>query len=272
MSGSDANVPMVTFNASLFDRAADLYDESPPFFQQQGRMLVEFTHLPVGAQVLDVGSGKGAVVLPALDAVGLTGTVTAVDVSEEMVRHLRGYGLPGLSVHQADVAALPLADGSCDHATSGFTFHILSDTAGAFREVARVLRPGGTLCWSMPGTHPDANEWQQAYGEIYARFSSRLPQMPTEMSPEHDLDAAITNAGFEVLEQTSNAVSIPVGDAEGYWAWTQSHGVRWLTDALDTKGAAELKAAVISSLVEQHPTQGRDIMVAPTFFRLAKVE
>jgi ubiquinone/menaquinone biosynthesis C-methylase UbiE len=52
----------MTYNADLFDRAASQYDESPPFFRVLGEKLVEFARLPSGAEVLDIGAGKGAVV------------------------------------------------------------------------------------------------------------------------------------------------------------------------------------------------------------------
>jgi hypothetical protein len=47
------------FNAELFDRLAGLYDETPPFFKTLGADLVEYAGLPSGANVLDLGAGKG---------------------------------------------------------------------------------------------------------------------------------------------------------------------------------------------------------------------
>ena len=258
----------MTFNAELFDRAAAAYDENPPFFRTVGQRLVDFARLPSGADVLDVGAGKGAVTVPALRAVGSTGRVTAVDVSEAMVAALVALELPGLDVRRSDVTDLPFPDAAFDHAVSGFTLHIVADLAAALQEIHRVLRPGGTLTCSLAGTHPDAEEWQAAYGQIFADFSARLEDVPQAMSPLRDLDKVIAASGFDVVDDVRSPVSLPVGGAAQYWAWTQTHGARWLSDALPPAGAAELRAAVIDSLERLHPTQGRDILVAPRFLRL----
>lgn len=266
----------VTFNSDLFDRVADRYDERPPFFSTQGRKLVEFAGIAPGSRVLDVGAGRGAVTIAAVEAVGPNGWVDAVDVAQGMVDHLRLFELPNLRVHCADVAQLPLPDSAVDEVVSGFTMHILADLGVALREVHRVMRPGGTFCWSMPGTHPDAREWQAAYGDIFRRFEARLAKAPAEMSDENDMDAVIADSGFEVLEERNVPVSIPVGGANAYWDWTQSHGARWLTDALvdagDQNAASELRHDVIRSLEGLHPTRGRDIMVAPLMVRMRNTE
>jgi trans-aconitate methyltransferase len=93
---------------------------------------------------------------------------------------------------------------------------------------------------------------------------------PSEMSDEIDLGDTVLSAGFDVVEQITVPISIPVGGAEQYWEWTQTHGARWLSDELDAAAADEFRNAVIDSLLEKHPTQGRDIMVAPLFTKLIR--
>ena len=73
--------------AGLFGRAASTYDRvGPRFFCHFGRRLVEVARIPKGARVLDIATGTGAVLLPAIDAVGPQGYVTGIDLSEEMVQ------------------------------------------------------------------------------------------------------------------------------------------------------------------------------------------
>jgi ubiquinone/menaquinone biosynthesis C-methylase UbiE len=260
----------MSFNAELFDRAAKQYDERPPFFKILGQKLVDFAELPEGASVLDVGAGKGAVTVPALRAVGGKGHVTATDVSDQMIQFLESTKAENLSVLHDDILSTKLPDSNFDHAVSGFTLHILGNLGKALSNTQRLLRRKGTLSWSKPGSHPDALEWEETYGHLYESFSQRAVSKPLEMIDEIDLGDIFLSAGFDVVEQVTVPVSIPVGGAEQYWEWTQTHGARWLTDQLDAADADEFRNGVIDSLLDKHPTQGRDIMVAPLFTKLIR--
>lgn len=260
-------ISIVTFNSELFDQVAARYDEKPPFFQILGKRLVDFARLPSGSSVLDIGAGRGAVTFPSLVAVGPSGRVTAIDVSPNMLNELQAHSIPNLTLRLEDVSSSNLPDASHDHAVSGFTLHILSEPRAALEQVARVLRPGGTLSWSKPGTHPAAQEWEDAYGQIFSTFSRRLTSIPTEMTDQLNEETIFESVGFEVIDQTVFSLELSVGGPAEYWDWTQTHGARWLTDQLSSDDAAEFKNAVIQSLQQLHPTRGQDIMVAPILTR-----
>lgn len=261
----------MTFNRDLFDSVSAVYDERPPFFQTVGRELVRQAHLPGGCEVVDLGCGRGAVTV-ALHTEADVGHVTAVDVSPQMVGHLRRLGLERVTAVEADLVALPFPDVAFDHATSGFTLHILGASArAAAGEIYRVLRPGGTLTWSMPGPHPDTVAWSQEYAAIYAEFTARLDDQPVEMNPTEPAERVLQEAEFELVEHEQVPVVLPVGGPEAYWDWTQTHGVRWLTDALDPDGGRELRQRVIGSLERLHPDGGNTIRAAPHVYRMRRV-
>jgi ubiquinone/menaquinone biosynthesis C-methylase UbiE len=102
---------------------------------------------PDGATVLDVGTGPG-VLLAELATRRPDLTLIGVDLSADMVaaaaRNLSGFGARA-SVKQADVAELPLADGSVDVVVSSLSLHHWDRPAEAIGELRRVLRPGGRL-------------------------------------------------------------------------------------------------------------------------------
>ncbi len=63
--------------AGVFSRGAATYDRvGPAFFSHFGRRLVELAQIPSGARVLDIATGRGAVLFPAAEAVGPQGQVT----------------------------------------------------------------------------------------------------------------------------------------------------------------------------------------------------
>ena len=106
-----------------------------------------------GRLVLEVGCGSAPC---SRWLVGQGAAVVGFDLSAGMLGHARAAaGRTGVTVPlvQADVCQLPFADASFDVACSAFgAIPFVADSAGAQREVARVLRPGGR--WVFAVTHP----------------------------------------------------------------------------------------------------------------------
>jgi len=120
--------------------------------------LLDDLHLRGDEQVLDLGCGRGAVLLLAARRL-TTGRAVGVDVwrsfdqsgnSEEATR--RNAVAEGVAdrvqLHTADMTALPLQDDSFDLVVSSLAIHNIRGRAGrakAVNEAVRVLRPGGRL-------------------------------------------------------------------------------------------------------------------------------
>jgi ubiquinone/menaquinone biosynthesis C-methylase UbiE len=106
-----------------------------------------------GRRVLEVGCGSAPC---SRWLAGQGASVTGFDLSAGMLRHARaGADRTGVTVPlvQADVCALPFRDAAFDIAFSAFgAIPFVADSAGAMREVSRVLRPGGR--WVFAATHP----------------------------------------------------------------------------------------------------------------------
>ncbi len=102
-----------------------------------------------GRRVLEVGAGgaQGARWLAAQGA-----RAVALDLSHAMLAHALGRS-PAVALVQADAARLPFADATFDLACSAYgAVPFVADAGAVFREVARVLRPGGR--WVFSVTHP----------------------------------------------------------------------------------------------------------------------
>lgn len=106
-----------------------------------------------GEVVLDLGSGAGFDAFIAAARVGAEGHVHGVDMTREMVgraRHnaaafKRRTGLANLSFHQGQIEALPLPDASVDVVISNCVINLSPDQPRVWRELSRVLRPGGRV-------------------------------------------------------------------------------------------------------------------------------
>lgn len=126
--------------AGSFGAAADVYDRSRPSYPVEAVRWA----LPEGAQrVLDLGAGTGKLTTVLLD-LGLD--VVAVEPSATMRERIP----PRAEVVDGSAESLPLADGSVDAVLVGQAFHWF-DADKALAEMARVLRPGGTvgLLWNV---------------------------------------------------------------------------------------------------------------------------
>jgi arsenite methyltransferase len=103
----------------------------------------------VGETVLDLGSGGGMDVFLAAPKVGATGRVIGVDMTPEMIARARAtaerHGFANVEFREGRLEALPVDDASVDAVTSNCVINLVPDKAQVFREVARVLKPGGRL-------------------------------------------------------------------------------------------------------------------------------
>ena len=108
-----------------------------------------FGDLAPGESVIDVGCGAGLDTLIAAGQVGPAGHVTAIDMTEAM-RHKAITGVEQLGHRNVDVVhgfaeALPAEPGSADVVISNGFVNLCPDKLAVFREMLRVLKPGGRI-------------------------------------------------------------------------------------------------------------------------------
>jgi demethylmenaquinone methyltransferase / 2-methoxy-6-polyprenyl-1,4-benzoquinol methylase len=136
----------------MFDGIAPVYDRMNTLmtFGSDGRWrsaAVHAANLQSGDRVVDVACGTGKLAVALADVVGPFGRVVGVDLAPRMIDLARAAqpALVQLEFRVANALALPFDDAAFDAATIGFGMRNLADFEAGFRELARVVRPGGRV-------------------------------------------------------------------------------------------------------------------------------
>lgn len=110
---------------------------------------IDHLALQAGETVVDLGSGAGIDVFLAADSVGPTGKVIGIDMTPEMLlraqRNAAKAGITNAEFREGRLENIPVDSGTVDAITSNCVINLVPDKAVVFKEIARILKPGGRL-------------------------------------------------------------------------------------------------------------------------------
>ena len=164
----------------MFDDIAPVYDRlnSVMTFRGDGRWrraAVQAARLRAGDRALDVACGTGKLTTALAEAVGPFGQAVGVDIAPRMIEQARTTqpSLVQLGFQVGNALALPFEPGSFDAATIGFGMRNLADFEAGFRELARVVRPGGrVVCLEL--SMPRPGWWGRLFHGTFRRVAPVL--------------------------------------------------------------------------------------------------
>ena len=257
----------------VFDGAAEGYDRAgPSLFRQFGARLIEWMEIPVGARVLDIATGTGAVLIPAAQRVGTSGHVIGIDLSNEMLgeanRAARANGVANFELGRMDAEELQFADNIFDAVTCGFGLFFFPAMETALREMNRVCKPGGQIGLNMWGKAPFDPAWKIFADQVRKYgIEVRMPQRVAYAPP--DVQALLAASGLVEIELLCETTDLVYSHEEDWWAFQLTMGSRAAIYRRSEEKRAEFKEEYLGQLRSLFRTDGLHLP-APVIYAKAR--
>jgi SAM-dependent methyltransferase len=129
-----------------------------------------FADVEKGQTVIDLGSGAGLDLLLAAESVGPEGRVIGIDMTDAMIETARANitraGVSNVEIRKGIIEEMPVESGSVDWVISNCVINLSPEKERVFAEIARVLKPGGTMQISDI-VMEDAPDWVRERQDLF---------------------------------------------------------------------------------------------------------
>ncbi len=252
--------------AAIFDRVADTYDQvGVDMFQPIARRLVEELRPKAGERIVDIGCGRGAVLLPLAAAVGPTGHATGLDLAPRMVvAATEQAARAGFSVDVVvgDAQEPDLPKQSFDALASSLVLFFLPDPAAALRAWRELLVDGGRIAVSTFG--PYSEPWQ-AVDAVFGPYlppgmrDARTTGKEGPFASDAGVERLLSDAGFAEVRTVGEVVPVRFDDADHWHRWTMSTGQRFMWELVPEgeRAAVRARASAAAEDTRSHNADGR---------------
>jgi len=253
----------------VYDRAASLYDRvGIKQFTYYAKLLIEQLNIPLGARVLDVATGRGAILFAAAEKVGPDGYVLGVDLAPNMIAEteaeIKSRGLKQAEVKLMDADDISFPDASFDFITCGFALHFL-DYKRLLLRFRKMLKPGGQLATAHPYVPTDDKENFEKWKWLFELTREVFPPdfeppaswvAPNRLNKPELIEAELREAGFDEVMVTPEESVMYFADEEDWWQWEWSQGSRFWVEGMSPEGLEKFKTVSFQKLKEMKGPKG----------------
>lgn len=251
----------------VFDRAAPIYDQvGVRQFTHFGNLLIERLAIPSGARVLDVAAGRGALLFPAAERVGLSGQVIGIDLAPTMVQEtaaeISRRGLSQAEIRLADADEIEFDEHSFDFIVCGYALHFL-DYERVLPKFYRWLKPQGCFAAIIPFVPLGENlaRWLWLFELTKAVFPPGFVPPPAWVAPNRLTKPEITkavleDAGFISVTSEQHEATLYFKDEDDWWAWEWSQGSRFWVEGMSPEGRERFKRESFEHLRQMKTPEG----------------
>jgi ubiquinone/menaquinone biosynthesis C-methylase UbiE len=240
----------------VFTRSASGY-ERIRHFPIFGQWLVETAHIPEGSKVLDVASGRGAVLFPAAERVGQRGQVIGIDLSEGMAREtgleIQRRGLNQVEIRQMDAEHLTFPDSSFDFVLCGFSLQFFPHLEQALSEFRRVLKPGGHV--AVTTWVGDDARWKW-FEDLRTAYQAVLKLQSQSLDKPEDIRNWFAQAGFKDIQIATKELDTVYQDEDEWWKVQWSISGRAGLEKLTPEALERFKAEAFAKMQAQKQADG----------------
>jgi ubiquinone/menaquinone biosynthesis C-methylase UbiE len=268
VTGNDPDRGQKRWLAGVFDRAAPTYDRvGDSYHDRFGARLVTAAGVGVGDRVLDVACGRGAVLLPAAEAVGDAGSVVGVDLSPVMVLEARSAtdaaGLDArVDVREMDAERLEFAPGSFDIVLCSFGLVFFPRPAQAVEEFVRVVVPGGLVGVSSWGEEDERWAWDDT---LLAGLDVRRRAVAFPFEQPAEIADLLIAAGLADVHTHLEHDDIVFASEDAWWEWKWSYSIRGVLEQVDDATRESYRLAAFEAMQPLRQSDGFPMRLTAIF-------
>lgn len=264
----DSTLSKPKTDSSFTRDVAEFYESTlvPLIFLPYAQDIAERTRGLAPGDVLEVACGTGAVTRALAETLPRECVIVATDLNDAMITHGKRVGTSRpVTWRQADVMSLPFPNRSFDVVVCQFAVMFFPDRVGAYREIRRVLRPGGAFLfnvWNSIERNEFADVVTTAVGTLYPDDPPLfLTRTPHGHGSPNEIEAELREAGFEtcVLTQRDD-ISVATNPTLPAIAYCQGTPLRNEILARDPDGLDRATAVAVEALRSRFgdgPIEGR---------------
>jgi ubiquinone/menaquinone biosynthesis C-methylase UbiE len=236
-----------------WDAATSAYDRAwVPLLEWLTESCVERAEPRVGERFLDLATGTGIGAFAAARAVGRTGVVTGMDISQKMVTlaSLRGAneGFGNVVFERRDMEDTGAPDGAFHAVTCAFGLMFAAERAAAFAEIARVTAPGGRVSMCVWGRRA-ACGFAEVFPIVDAHVESEVCPLFFSLGVPGAPRAYLERAGFRDVVEESVPVTLSWESAdEAVQAMLEGGAVALAWNRFSPETRAIVRAEYLASL------------------------